>query len=395
MTKKKGIERLIVFILVFLAILPPVRATRAQSGSQVFLPLVANDADLSWVWQPPTTLTLTPTPWNALFILLDHQGRLHLFWDTLSSPRFIYHTFQTDAGWAPIAPVSMSLGISELAYAPILDAQGTIHLLWKNDLGSGTNPRYRLLYSRFEGIQWSDEEVAAQATNALHGMVHFDDQGRIMATYRDSWGVYTFHTVRSQNGWSTPVTIEAEFLPNLVWPDLHGGIHFFRDAGTDVLEYAYWKNWGFLVNSQSLSGELTSRSTQLDQANNLHTYWTAQVPVPGGTVQGVYHRCLAASLTWGAQTILSGQAAVGSGPAKGWDSVNRFGLLWEESQSGQIRLALWDGCTPTEQHLVPFTSGANRDVAALAVGTTPNKVCALMRKSYAYEYTALCATINR
>jgi len=176
---------------------------------------------------------------------------------------------------------------------------------------------------------------------------------------------------------------------------MHGGVRFYTDSFNGTLHYAYWFDGVFQVEDQTFPGELSGHSSQLDLVNNLHTYWTSLVPVPGGTVHGIYHQCLYPDLTWGTLSNPSSQADVGSGPVKAWDGGNRFGLLWEESQSQQIRLAIWQGCEQMEQHIVPFDSGVNRDVSALAISSVPNKVCALSRKLYTYTYTALCATINR
>jgi hypothetical protein len=389
------IPRWLILSILFIICISPIHATHAQENAHVYLSLVLKDNDFSWNWQSPSEITLSPPPFHLPMALLDHAGRLHIFWDTLTTPQFIYHIIKTDSGWTDPTPVAESLGVSSTLYPPILDTLGSIHLLWRNDLGFGIDQHNRLLYSQFDGVQWSPEEEVVKASNELNGMLQFDDQGNIFVTYQDSWGVVAYQTVRSPTGWSTPVTITPAFWPTLVWPDMHGGIHFFADWSSGTLDYAYWYGGIFQVQGQTFPGELIGHSSQLDLANNLHTYWTSLVPVPGGTVNGIYHRCLKPDLTWGTQTNPSGQADVGSGPVKAWDGGSQFGILWEESQSQQMRLAIWQGCEQAEQRIVPFDTEINREASALAISVTPNKVCALSRKLFTYTYTAWCATINR
>ncbi len=65
------------------------------------------------------------------------------------------------------------------------------------------------------------------------------------------------------------------------------------------LYHSYWLNGQFVVDGQSGTGRILGRETQLDIQNNLHVYWTGQVPVPGGTVNGIFYQCLDPNLNWG------------------------------------------------------------------------------------------------
>jgi len=58
----------------------------------LFLPLIANNYDPNWQWQEPIPITLSPTPNHTPIMVIDHLGNLHIFWDTITSPRFVYHS---------------------------------------------------------------------------------------------------------------------------------------------------------------------------------------------------------------------------------------------------------------------------------------------------------------
>ncbi len=83
----------------------------AQDNQPIYLPLIANNYDPSWQWSTAITVELTPLPQHTPLLTLDLSGRLHIFWDTQHSPRFIYHTYLGDQGWTTPAPIAQTLGI--------------------------------------------------------------------------------------------------------------------------------------------------------------------------------------------------------------------------------------------------------------------------------------------
>jgi hypothetical protein len=247
------------------------------------------------------------------------RGRLHLFWDTLDGPGFIYHAMQTERGWTEPAPVAPSNGTSYTLYEPYVDANGAIHLLWRNWLGSGIEKPQRLLYASFDGDVWSTEEQVASFDYELQGMVHGGEGGVIHVTY--VWGMissHESHTTRSASGWSAPVELKPAHTISLVWVDRQGGVHLYgSDYSNNRVRYSYWKSGTFPVSERVMEGRVYGRRSLLDGLNNLHLYWSGTVPVPGGQVSGLYHQCVEDNRVFGPQEIPSGGEAQGiSGKAK-------------------------------------------------------------------------------
>jgi len=377
----------------------PVRgAPLQQTITTVYLPLVVKNYDFTWRWLPPSQITLSPRPNHAPILVIDRSGRPHILWDTYTSPRYIYHTYLTEQGWMAAAPVAESLGTSETLFPPIIDSDGKLHLLWANWFGSSVENPYRLSYAVFDGNQWSTEDEVVRSNADIQGMVQFDDQGAIRVTYTGValLGSQIYQTQHTAEGWSQPVHIYlgGSHPIYLVWPDMAGGVHLYgNDAYNETLYHSYWLNGQFVIQGQIGTGKILGRETQLDIQNNLHVYWTGQVPVPGDTVTGIYYQCLDASLNWSPQIMPSGQEEIAGPPSKAWDGQDGFALAWKETAGNRVRLSLWDGCAQGDVKTFLFASDINWEVAAAAISHAPRQACVLARELYSYEYTVVCAVI--
>lgn len=210
MRKKHRIRHLLTTFATLLATLgllfticSAVLAQEGGNGGDLFLPLVARNYDPTWRWSDPVTFPFTLQSHNNPIMALDHEGRPHFLWDTYAEPKFIYHTYLTVDTWTTPTAVAESLGTSYVLYPPVVDPQGRLHLLWRNQ-ETYEDPN-RTLYAYFSAEHWSAaEEVyrSEMSSSSLQGMVLLDENNAVQATMVDSYlftgGIY--HTVRSDTG---------------------------------------------------------------------------------------------------------------------------------------------------------------------------------------------------
>lgn len=388
-------------LIVWLGWLPSDRTTTAQKAIVydhfAYLPLVTNDYDPAWNWSPSITPTLSPSPQNVVMVL-DQAGYPHILWDTTTyGQQFIYHTRLTAQGWTTPTAILPTLGVSYMLYPPVIGSDGKLHLLWRNQLSENGQQIRRLLYTVFDGTSWGAEQEVYRIGGyySVNGMVQLDGTGTAHATFLVSYlSSDIYHSQQSAGGWTTPVEIT---LPSLffgyltVWPDQLGGVRVYYDA-SDGLHFFNWRNNQFLVNNQLLPSGLSSHGSQLDGQNNLHTFWTGSVPIPGGSVTGLYYQCLTSNLIWGTQQVLSGQNNASSVFGTS-DRESGVALIWNEASS-RIRLGIWNSCTQTDLKTTPIP--ASWTLKAVVLSSEPKKVCALTSRSYyPVIYNVTCANFNR
>jgi len=376
-------------------------SVQATEDNPNYLPLIYKDYDPSWQWSTAITVELTPMPYHDPLVVVDHQQQLHIFWDTLKAPHFIYHTFLGAFGWSATEPITQTLGTSTLQYPPVVGPDGTIHLVWQNDLGSGVEARYRLLHAQFDGINWSPETVLYQNVHgSVDGLPYLDEQNRlqILSDYSNLVTRQFLQFTQTTGGWSTSVIGDppkGHALSVAAWtPTRQGGIHFYADGFTNGLYHTYWLNGTFPAQSQSFSGKLWGRHTQGDGNSNLHTYWLGPVPVPGGTVQGLTDQCLANTLTWREPQVLSHQQAVHGQFVTATDQQSQVAFAWIEDYR-HMRLALWRGCTLTDEKEIPFTNVRDLSLSSMLLSQEPHQFCVLAQSRSPSRYTVLCANIYR
>ena len=333
-----------------------------------------------------------------MVMTLDHAGYPHILWDTTHyGQQLIYHTYLTAQGWTTPTAILPTLGVSYILYPPIVGPDGKLHLLWRNQFSENGQQIQRLLYSAFDGTQWGPEQEPYRTTGyySLQGMVRLDATGKPHVTAAASMlSTDIFHNSQEANGWPSPVEIN---LPSLayghltIWPDQQGGVKLYHDA-SDGLHYFNWRNNQFLVNNQLLPSGLSNHASQSDGLNNLHVFWTGSVPVPGGSVTGLYYRCLNSSHTWSTQQVLSGQSSASSVFAAS-DGSSNIALIWNEASS-RIRLGIWNGCTQTDLKTTPIP--ASWTLKTVALSSSPKRVCALTNHGYyPVIYNVMCAEIRR
>jgi hypothetical protein len=381
---------------------PAVLAQEGGNGGDLFLPLVARNYDPTWRWSEPITLPFTLQSHNNPIVALDHEGRPHLLWDTYAEPKFIYHTYLDANTWTTPTAVAESLGTSYVLYPPVVDPQGRLHLLWRNQ-ETYEDPN-RTLYARFSAGKWSQEEEvyrSEMSSSSLQGMVHLDENNAVHATMVDSYlftgGIY--HTVRSDTGWRAPEEIETPTYSKWIWPDHQGGVRFYGNdyESPPNLYLSYWREGSFSIKDRQGPErvKLPSQGTQLDGHNNLHLFWRDQVAIPGGEITGLYHKCLKEDLHTTPQTVLSGEHAA-FGVVKTGSRTHRFALAWQEDYGEWVRIGVWEGCNPIYLKSVPFSDDLEWTPKAIAISDAASEVCVLgYTSTYPSRYELVCADILR
>ena len=381
-----------------------IRSSQAQSPDEqaIFLPLITNYYSPAWQWAPATVVDLTPAPNKTPQLLIDKAGQPHIFWDTNRTPRFIYHTYWTGESWTAPAPIAQSLGTSTLLQAPIVDQNGTIHMAWRNDLGSSVENRYRLLYNTFANGTWGTEQALFRNTyGGIDGMLHLDVDGVLHLTfsYSNFSRAKYYQLTQTQSEWQSSPVIDppnTHAFSMAAWaPDQQAAVRFFSDALNGGLYRSYWQDGQFLSKEAEFQGELWGHSILIDNEGHLHSLWVDQVPVPGDTVRGVYHHCLDPQLQWRSQVILSGQSAATGLVATPSSTRSQIVISWRESATQQGWLAIWQGCTQVEKIALNLTKESGETLYTQTLSHEPPKACILTQRSYPVQYKMYCADLLR
>jgi hypothetical protein len=171
---------------------------------------------------------------------------------------------------------------------------------------------------------------------------------------------------------------------------LFGGI-----SSTPEVVYSYWLNGQYPVKEQTISGELGTGDTLLDGQNNLNLFRRAQVPVPGGTVTGVYHRCLTNDQRWIAERVLSGELETLSPLLKAEDGNSRVALAWQERLDGIVQVRIINLCSVEHAAAITLPDDYSWELEAAALSHNPDQFCLLARRLYSStNYLVQCASLD-
>ncbi len=380
---------------IFLSILIFQPASSQEIEHLIYLPVLQNQVEVSWGWHEPVNIVLNPRPFNKPVSIIDHNGRLHLFWDTLTEPRLIYHTYLSEQSWAEIKPIAQTIGTSYLLYSPVISEDGLLHFVWRNWLGTGLENPYRLLYARFDGLHWNAEEEIVRTAYEMQAMVQTGEPREIHVTYVEPLFFSRIHqSKRTEKGWESISNVNPSHSVSLVWPDRFGGIHLYESYNyTNDLHYSYWLNGSFVIENSVFHGNLLGHESQLDGQKNLHIFWTGQVPVVGCQIQGLYYQCLSNSLLASPEEILSGETEITGPVIKASDNRSQIALAWKEAESGNIQLMIRNECSLGKTKSIPLPEGVNWEASALALSAAPKKTCVLVKQPYTSNYSGVCAEI--
>lgn len=340
----------------------------------------SSDWALSQIQSP----ALEPRPQNKPQLVIGLDGRIHVFWDTLASEEsFIYHSYYQDGVWSTPAPISLSLGTSKLYVTPIVSQDGTIHVIWKNDLKLG-GP-YRLLYAQFDGKNWSEEsEVYISEKNPnLWGTLFVDDASMLHAVVKAPAGIDSdlFYLTKNGNNWiaSEAITPKIGLDGLVIWrykamPS--GKVLLYGKDLKSNLRFSSWEN--------NTVGEVTKTNIPLpiydtyfvDRDGNYITYWTGQVPVPGGTTTGVYYQCIDTNLHPWSETVLSAEKTAITKPLVAQNQENTV-MSWL-TKDNLVEFLFPNGCDAANIYDLNLPeTGVQRQLSSLAISNTSNKLCML------------------
>lgn len=297
--------------------------------------------------------------------------------------------------WTSPTPVAETLGYSKILYTPLVDERGDLHLVWHNDLGVSEEQPYRLMYSRFNGETWSSEEEVYRTKNSsVQAMPHRDLTGDIYISLLDGgYSTIAYQLEADGSSWMTSDPINPGHITQWTWPDMMGGIHFFGSDYQNKMYYSYWRDGHFLVQNWQTSGTISGRQTQLDGQNNLHTFWTDSVPIPGGTVRGLYYQCLQSDHTWASEKVLSGNNYVLGLPIKAANTNSEIALTWEEKDMDSFVLRRWRKCEMISQQSVPSLLPTSQTLQTMALSNQPHRLCVVAKQDFTQIYSVVCAKL--
>jgi hypothetical protein len=283
-----------------------------------------------------------------------------------------------------------------------LGPDSTLHLFWLNKLTSDSTPR--LLYSTFRNGAWAaEEEVAAYPGYGFYD-VHasaigqVDQGGQVYAIVQYvTINQYTYQAKRTASGWQLKAVPDTGTLDLNDWMfgDRDGAVRRFITRYQNSAYhgyYSYWLDGSYRIKDAPLSFVPHSTFGQLDAGNNLHVYWRAEVPVPGGQVMGLYHQCFDPNMAPASgPELLTGQETAGATLLPAADESGRWTLAWQMG-SGQAKIGLWQGCQRQK------TMGVLPDLATpwppfqALFSQVPNRWCGLWRAGTT-AYRMRCAQI--
>lgn len=369
--------------------------------SSTLVPQISMQDSSKWQLMEIASPVLNPPPQNSPQLVIGLDGRLHLFWDTLgSADAFIYHSYLQDNSWSEPFPISLSLGTSKLYTTPVVSPDGAIHVLWKNELKLG-GP-YRLLYTHFDGVSWSEEgEVyVSEKDLSLWGELFVDEQSIIHAIIKTSNGINPdwLYLTQIGNDWESSASIIPKTgLDGLVtwqYKPLSSGkvLLYGRDLNRD-LRLTYWE--------AGENGDVTKTNIHLpiytdyfvDNAGNYFVYWAGQVPIPGGTTTGAYYQCIDTNLHPWSESVLSGEKTVITKPLTAQTQSTSV-LAWI-TKDNFLEFLFPNGCESANVYNLSLPESKNqKELISLAMSEEPNKLCVMNKQNY-NEFKLYCIEIQQ
>lgn len=379
------------FLLVALCALLLSCPTAAQSEVVVYLPVTMKDYTVGWHWRDAYTVTVATRTTNLPLAAIDRSGQPHIFWYHTLTDDLLHHLYLTPSGWqGSLAPAPVD-SESLLTNPPLVDNAGRVHLLWFNKLGATESQRHRFLHATFTEGAWQEpREIMRSQYSTIDGWLRLgvNDQPRVAVTDGFLGWKAILYTLGGDWQAQSEQTLPTD--ADIVWPDAADGAHLYGISDDVML---YWRlSGGTVGGAQSLGGgAFLGRSLAFDASGNLHLYWKASVDAGGQLVTAPHHQCIDARPQASEVTHPGGVIAVRElvGAAENGPG---FVLAWQEPT--RKRLMVWDGCMPGVTVTIPEDAGESTTLRAVAVSSTPRKVCVFMQHSATAVYTVRCADLD-
>lgn len=402
-----GIIKTSFLIVVLISFTIPVNNSveAEDGGTSIYLPVIMQEYDPSWRWDSVEKITLPEAPLHDPVIGNDFQGRTHLLWDKWpSGNEFIFHTYQTESGWTTSAEIDQTLGASKIILPPMIGADGRLHLIWYNELSFG-GP-YRLMADSYDNGQWEiGQELVRYQYNSLNVMMNVGSDGSVNVVYGVPGIVFTnyYFTQKASGGWTPANNINLSLIYPYslfkVQPDQSGGVGILiRNSNNSTIYYSHWKNGNFSPNLLPVGVINTTSASFLDSQDNWHFFRTGSVPVPGGSVNGIYHQCMSSDLSLGTEEAITGMNNVSDYNITR-DNNGKAVFSWTKLVNGKKVLALeiFNGCDRLnhKEYTLPSTENWGSLNATAKTGGHPGKFCALYDIAYkSNEFGLFCARVN-
>lgn len=397
---------LVLFSIIFAGLNSNSAKAQSEQKTYLYLPLVLLNYDNAWQWETADYITLPDYSLNGPVLKLDTSGTKHLIWDVMASTnRFIFTTRKTASGWTPVEKIDNTLGASTLSNFPELGTDGSIYLVWKNELALG-GP-YRLMFARFFGGKWESAEELIRGTYQFpFAAINGGEGANVNFIYGASNLISTqyYFSQKTAAGWSPAMPIDPPldypYSINRVTPDHQGGVKLLIRSWNDKTMYiSYWKNGLFSYHGIPVGIIDPYANSMLDSSNNWHFFKTGNVAIPGGTITGLYHQCLSSELNLGAEKVITGSLPVQDYSVTR-DDGGKAVISWTDTQSAKsiLHIQVFQGCElvkESEYRLPalpqPYTWGPL--VSTSKVSGPYGQFCALFRKNFTTEYGLFCARV--
>jgi hypothetical protein len=359
------------------------------------LPLALLLAAFAWVpstqavstWSEP--LMLNDQDAATPFILADTSGVVHVFWGSrgLNGERgAIFYRRLTDGIWSETVDIIAPPGGDSALYpSAVIDAQGTIHLVWVSD---------KLYYSQAHVSQalhprgWS---TPYQMTNygSTNGVIQlgsdgslnvlFGSQGANPAVYLlksedggDFWQIALQLSLPENNAYSLNCNLAVDSSGHLhaVWAEALQPAALEEDSQhipSSGIYYARSDDGGYhWSHPRKIAGEEQDDPTiGIDNRNRVHLFWSGT-----GSAAGKYHTYLdTQSGEWqDTERILPGGEGLLGRSAMATDSSGRLNiaiplasqtLFAKPSQGEIVSLSWWDGLWSEDYQVTQNLMDAN------------------------------------
>lgn len=370
---------------------PEVHAQVDEPGRQIFLPVITRDHTPGWHWGEAYTVTVSMRTSEPPLAAIDRGGRPHLFWHDRATDGHIHHIYLADDGWQELLPSQGLAGDSSLTNQPLVDQAGRIHLFWFHRMEPPGNQPYRFQYAIFDGARWTEpEEIIRLLYNTSKAWVRLDQHDQPHLGIITGFLNWRALLLTLQETWQPIGDFRLPTNASVLWPDAESGAHLYG-SDSNVLKYWRWLNGATAIEQTLGEGRLLTRSIAFDSADNMHLYWKANVNVDGSPVSLLHHQCVDEQRRLSVVSHHGGPGSVRE-VVSASEQWTLFALAWQES--ARKRIMLWDGCTPGATATIPEEAQQITLVRAVAVSSTPRKVCVFMQQRDAAIYTVRCAELD-
>ena len=310
--------------------------------------------DPNGVWSSQRNISDRYGPDYDIKMATDLSGLAHVLWfGDISGYASVFYTAETgDGSWLP--PVNLSEGSGCSFKDMVIDAHGTVHVVWSNN-----GVHYR---NNSVGGSWSPIEHVSLSLGAGVSLA-VDSLDRVHLAWADRTSFQMHYAMRSDGAWSTPENIVLpttvyEDAPPKLAVDANLKVHVvWRQRGDWAIRYAVRDpdlGWAPVV--ESIPGGWDSSQPQLlvDPSGTPHMVWRSGVTTNGIT-GAAYYAGPGAVDAAGEATLSQAVQVPTAETAPTLSFLHRFGT--EFPSDSRLEVVVDDGIAPTP--VFSATTGTN------------------------------------